>query len=102
MMSSTPARTAVDVILFHCLAVIFLHSGLFFTYKDLLAIFLGLMVVPHVHSVMAQSRSFACVGPSAWNCLPQSLFLELLALSPSQFWRYLKTFLLAGASCRYC
>jgi len=26
-------------------------------------------------------------GSSAWNCLTQSLCLEILALSPSQFWR---------------
>ena len=32
------------------------------------------------------------VGHSAWNCLPQSLRLELLALAPPQFWRLLKTF----------
>src|SRR6218665_687968 len=31
-----------------------------------------------------QSKSFACVGPSDLNCLPQSLHLELLSLSPLQ------------------
>src|SRR5688572_10369930 len=53
----------------------------------------GLMVVPHMRSSTAHSRCFARVGPSAWNSLPQSLRLELLALSPSQFCRHLKTFL---------
>ena len=53
----------------------------------------GLMVVPRMRSATAHSRCFARVGPSAWNSLPQSLRLELLALSPCQFRRRLKTFL---------
>ena len=57
----------------------------------------GLMVVPRMRSATAYSRSFACVGPSAWNSLPHSLRLQLLALSPSQFRRRLKTFLFPGS-----
>ena len=57
----------------------------------------GLMVVPRMRSATAHSRCFAYVGPSAWNSLPHSLLLELLALSPSQFRRRLKTFLFPGS-----
>ena len=57
----------------------------------------GLMVVPRMHSSTAQSKSFAYVGPSAWNCVPLFLRQELLALSPLQFRRRLKTFLFASA-----
>src|SRR5688572_14864922 len=53
----------------------------------------GLMVVPRMRSATAHSRCFARVGPSVWNSLPQSLRLELLALSPCQLCRRLKTFL---------
>jgi len=39
---------------------------------------------------MTQSRSFAIVGPSNWNKLPQ--FLEdLLPISSDQFYKHLKT-----------
>src|SRR6218665_593550 len=31
-----------------------------------------------------QSKSFASVGPSVWICIPHSLNLELLSLSPLQ------------------
>jgi hypothetical protein len=53
----------------------------------------GLLVVPRVRTATAQSRSFAVVGPSSWNRLPQALRLDLLSLSPAQFRKRLKTFL---------
>ena len=58
----------------------------------------GLLIVPRMRSATAQSKCFAYAGPSDWNCLPLSLRLELLAFSPSQFRRRLKTFLFAGSS----
>ena len=39
---------------------------------------------------MTQSRSFAIVGPSIWNKLPQSL-RDLVPISSNQFRKYLKT-----------
>jgi len=39
---------------------------------------------------MTQSRSFATVGPSNWNKLPQS-FRDLLLVSSHQFSKHLKT-----------
>src|SRR6218665_257342 len=35
---------------------------------------------PLMRSATAQSRSYAFVGPSSWNDLPQQLHLELLTL----------------------
>ena len=52
-----------------------------------------LLVVPRMRSATAHSRCFARVGPAIWNSLPHCLRLELLALSPAQFRRRLKTYL---------
>src|SRR6218665_1515598 len=41
----------------------------------------GHLVVPHMCTSMAQSRSFAFVGPSIWNRLPRPLRLTFLRLS---------------------
>lgn len=41
-----------------------------------------LVVITRMRSAAAQSRSIAYVGPLVWNCLPQSLLLELLSCSP--------------------
>ena len=41
---------------------------------------------------MAQSRSFATIGPSIWNDLPQSLWLTLLSGSLPASFSLLKTF----------
>ena len=46
----------------------------------------------------AQSRSFAYVGPSSWNHLPQELRLELLSLSLPLFRKRLKTILFVSDS----
>ena len=53
-------------------------------------------VIPRLRSAIALSRSFAYVGSSwAWNyCLPQSLHLELLSLSPLQLRKHPKTVVL--------
>ena len=51
----------------------------------------GHLVVPRVCTSTAQSRSFAIVGPSSWNWLPQSLRSDLLSLSFDQFRKRLKT-----------
>ena len=51
----------------------------------------GHLVVPRVCTSTAQSRSFAVVGPSSWNWLPQSLRSDLLSLSFDQFRKRLKT-----------
>jgi len=58
----------------------------------------GLLIVPRMRSATAQSKCFAYAGPSAWNSLPLSFRLELLALSPFQFRRRLKTLLFVGPS----
>ena len=34
------------------------------------------LFVPRVRTTMAQSRSFACIGPSLWNGLPPSYALH--------------------------
>jgi hypothetical protein len=36
------------------------------------------LFVPHVRTAMAQSRSFACNGPSLWNGLPPSIRSAIL------------------------
>jgi len=93
---------------------IFLHSSLLFTFKGFFAIVRswsfgysvhvlcydpsGLLVILCMCSAMTQSTSFACVCPSAWNCLPQSLHLELLSFSPLQLQKRLKMFLFPGPS----
>jgi len=48
----------------------------------------GHLVVPWMRTATAQSRSFAVVGPSSWNRLPQ--VFRLLLLSPVQFRKRLK------------
>ena len=58
----------------------------------------GLIVIPCMRYGLTQSRSFAYVGPSTWNCLPQSMHLELLSLSPLQLRKRLKTSPLSGPS----
>jgi hypothetical protein len=54
-----------------------------------------LLLVPLMRSATALARSFAYVGPSAWNRLPLAQRQELLSLSPSGFRRRLKTMLFA-------
>src|SRR6218665_161686 len=45
----------------------------------------SVLIIPRMRAAIVQSKSFAYyVGPSDWNCLPQSLHLELLSLSPIQ------------------
>jgi hypothetical protein len=51
----------------------------------------GHLVVPRVRTSMAQSRSFAIVGPTSWNRLPQFLRADLLSISFDQFRKHLKT-----------
>jgi len=41
---------------------------------------------------VTQSRSFAIVGPSTWNKLPQSL-RDIFPISSDQFRKHLKTYL---------
>src|SRR6218665_2529333 len=48
------------------------------------------LFVPRTRKSMTQSRSFAIVGPSYWNKLPQSL-RDLLPKSSDQFRKHLKT-----------
>jgi len=48
------------------------------------------MVVLRTGTSMTQSRSFAMVGPSNWNKLPQSIG-DLLQISSDQFRKHLKT-----------
>ena len=50
----------------------------------------GHLLVPWTRTSMTQSRSFAIVGPSNWNKLPQSL-RDLLPISSDQFRKHLKT-----------
>ncbi len=50
----------------------------------------GHLVVPRTRTSMTQSRSFAIVGPSNWNKLPQSL-RDLFPISSDQFRKHLKT-----------
>ena len=50
----------------------------------------GHMVVPQTQTPMAHSRSFAIVGLSNLNKLPQSL-RGLFPISPDQFCKHLKT-----------
>lgn len=58
----------------------------------------GLKIIPHMCSAIARPVLELCLRwPSAWNLIPQSLCLDLLALSPPQFWRRPKTFLFAGS-----
>jgi len=47
------------------------------------------LVVPRTRTSMTQSRSFAIVGPSNWNKIPQSL-RNLFQISPDQFRKHLK------------
>src|SRR6218665_1520764 len=56
----------------------------------------GLLDIPRMRTATVQSRSFAYVGPSALNRLPESLRMELLSLSPLQLRKRLKTFLFAS------
>jgi len=49
----------------------------------------GHLVVPRTRTSMTQSRSFAIVGPSNWNKLPQ-YFRYLFPISFDQFRRHLK------------
>jgi hypothetical protein len=51
------------------------------------------LFVPRVRTTMAQSRSFACIGPSLWNRLPPSLRSKILSSSISTSFSHLKTFL---------
>jgi len=78
-----------------------LISGVLFTCRGLFTIVRPWsFVILHMWSATAQSRSFAYVGPSVWNCPPQSLHMELHSLSPLQLRKRLKTFLFTGlATC---
>ena len=51
----------------------------------------GHLVVPQVRTSMAQSRSFAIVGPTSWNRLPQPLRADFSSISFDQFRKRLKT-----------
>ena len=51
----------------------------------------GHLVVPRTRTSTAQNRSFAVVGPSCWNRLPQSLRTDFLSLSFDLFRKRLKT-----------
>jgi len=51
-----------------------------------------LLFVLRVRTTMAQSRSFATIGPSLWNDLPSSLRLTLLSRSLSASLSLLKTY----------
>src|SRR6218665_740843 len=59
-----------------------------------------LLVIPRMHSATVHSRSFVYmyVSPSAWNCVPQSVPLKLLSLSPLQLRKRLRNFMFAGPS----
>ena len=49
------------------------------------------LFVPRVRTAMAQSRSFACIGPSLWNGLPPSVRSAILSGSVSSSFSRLKT-----------
>ena len=51
------------------------------------------LFVPCVRTSMAQSRSFASIGPSLWNALPPSLRSVFLSSSVSLSLSHLKTYL---------
>ena len=53
----------------------------------------GDLVVPPARTSTVQHRSFAVVGPSSWNKLPNNLRHELLSLSLPLFRKRLKTIL---------
>ena len=50
------------------------------------------LFVPRVRTTMAQTRSFATVGPSLWNALPSSLLVTILSGSLRTPFSLLKTF----------
>src|SRR6218665_3548997 len=52
----------------------------------------GHLLVPRTRTSMTQSRSFAIMGPSNWNKLPQSL-RNFFPISSDQFRMQLKTYL---------
>ena len=49
------------------------------------------LFVPRVRTAMAQSRSFACIGPSLWNGLPPSVRSAILSGGVSSSFSRLKT-----------
>src|ERR1043165_7478661 len=49
------------------------------------------LFVPRVRTVMAQSRSFACIGPSLWNGLPPPVRSAILSGSLSSSFSKLKS-----------
>jgi len=54
------------------------------------------LFVPRVKTTMAQTRSFANIGPSLWNALPPSLQLTLLSGSLPASFSLIKTFYTLG------
>src|SRR6218665_1742098 len=69
----------------HCIKVSSIHSR-----STLRSSARGHLVVPRSRTSIAQSRSFAIVGPSNWNKLLQSL-RDLFPISSYQFRKHLKT-----------
>src|SRR6218665_724656 len=53
------------------------------------------LLVPHSRTAVAQSRSFASIGPTLWNALSPSVRSTLLAGSLSSSFASLKTFFLS-------
>src|ERR1043165_4047581 len=53
---------------------------------DLLNLF-----VPRVRTAIAQSRAFACIGPSQWNQLPPFVCTTILCGGPVTSFRYFET-----------
>ena len=49
------------------------------------------LFVPRVRTAIAQSRAFACIGPSLWNQLSPFVRSTILSGGPATSFRYLKT-----------
>ena len=62
------------------------------SYRPLRFLDCQVLIVPRVRTSMAQTRSFATIGPSIWRALPSSLRLTLLSGSLSASLSLLRTY----------